>query len=255
VYDLGSETRDSSDRVSNHVFDDGHLAVVKLLIDMHPQLLDQKDFSAETALHRAVACYASRDESTQDRLQEVMRLLIEKGANVNTVGGRGQTPLFDASKGNLGHNWPVKFLLQHGANINHQDEQGKTALWMAACWLKMATMHCLLQNGADATIRSHRGESPRDIAVRGCSGRAKDVVKLLDDHENMLSLKQKEKNTVSLFNDHEPNNSDNHALVHLNGLKLPQLSAAEASIRSGGFLPPLPPPLLNPWSDFSTTLV
>jgi hypothetical protein len=49
----------------------------------------------------------------------VMKMLVQKGADVNTPSNKGQTPLFIASWNNQPQF--ISFLLENGAKINQQD--------------------------------------------------------------------------------------------------------------------------------------
>ena len=60
---------------------------------------------------------------------EIVKFLIDDGANVNTKGGSGKTPLMYAII--LNNFEIVKFLINHGANVNTGDNDGKTPLMYA----------------------------------------------------------------------------------------------------------------------------
>src|ERR1044071_4480718 len=57
---------------------------------------------------------------------EVVKLLVENGADVNGRGKNGNTPLYCAIE-NLDPEL-IKYLLKHGANVNAPDEAGVTPL-------------------------------------------------------------------------------------------------------------------------------
>ena len=58
-----------------------------------------------------------------------MRLLLARGANVNTSEAHGYTPLMLAAyERQLAM---VKFLLRHGADVNRRDTEGRSALTWA----------------------------------------------------------------------------------------------------------------------------
>ena len=62
--------------------------------------------------------------------KEVAVLLIGKGADVNTMDGRGHTPLHRAAQ--KSRKEIVELLISNGANVNAQDEDGGTPLFYAS---------------------------------------------------------------------------------------------------------------------------
>ena len=61
--------------------------------------------------------------------QPTVRLLIDRGDNVNEKNGAGWTPLMDAAF--VGHVGIAKMLLEHGADPTLTNNQGQTALTLA----------------------------------------------------------------------------------------------------------------------------
>ena len=83
----------------------------------------------------------------------VIDLLLNAGANVNTVNSLGTTPLMLAtSSGDVAS---VKLLLDHGAAVNAKEKAwGETPLMFAAAFGRTEVVKLLLARGADATIAS-----------------------------------------------------------------------------------------------------
>lgn len=67
----------------------------------------------------------NRPYETETRLIGILKLFKRYGANLNTRGQRGNTPLMDAAWWNLVH--AVEFLLAEGANPDDSDNKGQTA--------------------------------------------------------------------------------------------------------------------------------
>jgi ankyrin repeat protein len=108
--------------------------------------------------------------------EDSARFLIESGANVNAISTTLQTPLIAAVE------MPeiVRLLLEHGANPNNQDSQGNTALHKA---LHPISTKLLLEFGADPTIRNHRGHLPlHALLPEGSWNRPEATARLLYDH-------------------------------------------------------------------------
>ncbi len=91
------------------------------LLRRHSNLARETDGRGDQPIH-----HASRNGDT-----EVVRLLIEHGADVNLANDRGHTVLYCA--GGHGHLETVRLLLEHGANQDAKfTEDGKTLLqWLA----------------------------------------------------------------------------------------------------------------------------
>ncbi|CAG7941765.1 unnamed protein product [Penicillium nalgiovense] len=92
---------------------------------------------------------------------EVARCLIESGARLDTRGRSGSSLLHRATN----EVKTVKLLVEKGADIEVEDEQGETPLHRA-CWNGRAeTAAFLLDQGADIEARSLSGKTPLLLAV------------------------------------------------------------------------------------------
>ena len=93
---------------------------------------------------------------------KIVRLLIQKGADVNVRDQYGDTPLHQAL-------WGADFdkiawlLIQQGANVNARDKEGKTPLHKAR---DSKIVQLLIQKGADVNARDKKGRTPLSIALR-----------------------------------------------------------------------------------------
>ena len=106
---------------------------------------------------------------------EIVNLLLNNGANVNAKDYDGRTPLHYASSGS--HAEIVKLLLERGADINAQDDWGDTSLHCASRLRKIEVAALLLAKGADVDMKNDcGGKMALDVAKE--NGR-KSIVKLI----------------------------------------------------------------------------
>ncbi len=94
----------------------------------------------------------------------MLRWLIEKGANVNTVSkDRGYTPLMDAvwkNKYEL-----VEYLIKAGADLNVISKDGQPLTVIAAGIGNEQICALLAENGADVNVKDNMGMSAKEYAV------------------------------------------------------------------------------------------
>lgn len=87
--------------------------------------------------------------------EEVVKFLLEHGANVEDHNENGHTPLMEAAS--AGHVGLAKILLEHGAGINtHSNEFKESALTLACYKGHLDMVRFLLEAGADQVKKSHR---------------------------------------------------------------------------------------------------
>ena len=96
---------------------------------------------------------------------ELARALLESGANINTprVNNLDLTPLILATNRNLPD--IVRFLLDNGADIDTLDYNDETALHDAIINEFTDIVDLLLDAGADPNLTNHEGETPLYMAI------------------------------------------------------------------------------------------
>jgi ankyrin repeat protein len=85
---------------------------------------------------------------------EIAKLLIDKGADVNAKNKYGTTPLMRVS--NLE---TAKLLIDNGANVNAKDNEGETPLMVATEFDEYEIVKFLIENGADINAKNNKGKS------------------------------------------------------------------------------------------------
>jgi hypothetical protein len=130
----------------------GDLFAVKHYLRKFPASIGARDGFRYTPLHWAAV----------QGHWDVLEALIERGADVNAVGGDGGTPLHLASH----HDRPdmIRLLLDEGADLTTQNRWGRTPLHVAArrnCDLVAAL---LLSRDADPNATTKEGWTPLHVA-------------------------------------------------------------------------------------------
>jgi ankyrin repeat protein len=136
--------------------EEGHIEVVRLLLDQGAAINEQEDYGST-----AVLC------ASQQGHTPVVELLLERGADPTLPDGDGSTSLMTAS--DQGHLGVVRLLLDHPSaktTIDNRDEFGETALLKACRSGRGGVARALLQSGADPTIADNDGLTPVAIAKR-----------------------------------------------------------------------------------------
>jgi ankyrin repeat protein len=118
---------------------------------------------------------------------DVVRLLIEHGADVNAKGMGGFTALHVAA--GKGYRDIVELLLLNGADVNAKTRDLSTPLHMAVEG-GADVVETLLEHGADSHFRNKDGESPLDRAK--ALGK-EDIATLLGKYQGHISTFQKTK--------------------------------------------------------------
>lgn len=94
---------------------------------------------------------------------DVMKYLIDQGADVNAVGDGGLSPILHASVLRIRMN-AIKYLIKRGANINAKDMTGMTVLMYVSEAGFLNFTKYLVEHGADITA-TKKGRTAADLAL------------------------------------------------------------------------------------------
>lgn len=96
--------------------------------------------------------------------ENVVRLLLERGALVDLARDDGATPLFMACV--QGHKIVAQLLLEHDAAADHANNDGITPLFVAIMSGHENVVRVLLEGGATVDLASNNGVTPLLLARR-----------------------------------------------------------------------------------------
>lgn len=121
------------------------------------------------SLHRVLDGVKQRvlDGVMGDReTSEAIEILLEAGADIETLDQDGYTPLLRATQ----LEWfgtridVIRALLVGGADISAHDEQGNTPLHFAVAYSGLETIEALVSAGADASVKNQFGKTPLSLS-------------------------------------------------------------------------------------------
>lgn len=110
-------------------------------------LFDIQDLHGQAALHVAARLGQA----------QVVKVLVQAGADVDQADADGWTPLRAAAWG--GHTEVVEFLVKHGCTLDSVDAENRTALRAAAWSGHEEIVKILLENGANVNLTDHEGRT------------------------------------------------------------------------------------------------
>jgi len=132
----------------------GKFDVVAHLLYTHPEAVN--DYAADGFTPLGLACYFGQFE--------VARYLVLKGADVNLPSNNGFNvfPIHSAAAGN--YTDIVRMLVDNGAQVNVRQQAGATPLHSAAQNGNLELLILLLEHGASTESRMEGGKLPADLA-------------------------------------------------------------------------------------------
>lgn len=139
------------------------------------------------------------DEAVKNGNRQMVRTLLDAGAEINARNSRGQTALMrldtDASEELV---WD---LVAAGAKINLRDEDGDTALILAASWSKAEILRALTGAGARVNAKNKAGETA--LMKAAAEGDIESVVLLINSGADINRRNKNGETALKLAEDHE----------------------------------------------------
>lgn len=133
-------------------------------LDVDPKLIDIIEVSPppETDVLENFSLHVAASRGNHD----LVRILLDRGININTQDSRGFTALHLAAM--YGHEYTVALLLLRRADVNPKDRWGYTPLHAAGVAGEWRSVRVLVQyGGADIEATENTGKTPLHIAVAG----------------------------------------------------------------------------------------
>jgi ankyrin repeat protein len=162
----------------------GHESTARLFLEKGAKVDSKDKKTGQTPLSAAVS----------EGYGALVELLIQNGAEVDSIDGFGQTPLSAAAQ--RGQRTIMILLLKKEASVNSEDSSGKTPLHLTAEEGHEAVVELLVEKNATLDSQSYNGQTPLSLAAEKGQGM---TVKLLIEMGARDDLKDNDGRTALSF--------------------------------------------------------
>lgn len=157
------------------------------LLEKNPQLSINENLNGKTWSLLHIASYFDFSLG--------VKLLIEKGANVNIIEKNGSTPLLIAVSNNCLTS--VDTLIKYKAQINKPDNLGYTPLMSASSNGNCDILELLIENKGDINLTDKKGQNAFDYAGKKNNGKVTSILEKVK-MDSFLELTKLTKKTISV---------------------------------------------------------
>ncbi len=118
---------------------------------------------------------------------DILKLLLAKGANLDTKGKHRESPLFAASY--IGNSYALRILMEKGVDVNERGLYGESALHWATVKGNTEAVRFLLKGGADVTVKVEYPALDLDMRVGNFPNAIENRLKNLQSLEGQRQAK------------------------------------------------------------------
>ena len=196
--DVSAREKTDAHAALNRAVLEGNLGAIKLLLDKGVGTHEKDGLEGKTILMTACeAYYPGNDNKGIKKQEEIIALLLDKGhADIEGKDKHGSTALMRAAY--RGRHNIVRLLIERGADVNVKNDTGSTPLleaihgchWESGCIYQSAK--ALLDNGAKVNVKDALGHTPLYYS-KDCKYEKAEIQKILRDkgaQNNLDTMRQ-----------------------------------------------------------------
>ncbi|KAJ5071628.1 phytochrome-interacting ankyrin-repeat protein [Anaeramoeba ignava] len=141
-----------------------------------------------------------RYQQNQQKIFEIIKYLIENGAGINSLNSINETPLHYACQKNSIE--IIKYLIENGADINSKNNKNETSLHYSFKYHQenlIELIKYLIKKGSDINSKNNRNETPLHYACRNRNKNTFEIIKYLIKKGAYINSKNN-RNETPLYN-------------------------------------------------------